>query len=135
LGKRESGHQWADPDQDDESDHRGKYAAHELYEAGADQIAHAFHVVHDARNQRARFVGIVVRNREPPDMLLHLAAHFCNQALRGLGKQLGQRERGDALQGRRPQHHEHERHEQTDMPLADNVINKIFGGIRKHQPG
>ena len=55
-------------------------AADELHQAGADEVAHAFHVAHDARNQRAGAVFVVEATESRP-RALHLAAHFGNQAL------------------------------------------------------
>ena len=63
----------------------------------ADQIANAFHVAHDARNQFAGFVRIVVGDGQATDVSLNALAHIGNHALRGFGKQLGQRKRSNAL--------------------------------------
>ena len=48
------GHERADVHQVSERDNRGQQAAGEIDQAGADEVAHAFDVAHDARNQRAR---------------------------------------------------------------------------------
>ena len=52
------------------------------------QIPDAFHVAHDAGHQRAGLVGVIVGDRQAPDVLLHLLAQFGDQALRRLGKQI-----------------------------------------------
>ena len=52
----------------------GQQPAEELDQTGADQVAHAFHVGHDARDQLAGLVGVVVSDRQPSDVLLHFAA-------------------------------------------------------------
>ena len=43
----------ADAHQDKEGEHSSKHAAHKIDQAGADQVAHAFYVGHDARHQDA----------------------------------------------------------------------------------
>ena len=52
----------------------GDQSAGEIHQAGAQQIAHAFHVAHDARHQSAGFVGVVKGNRQAGDVRLHLLA-------------------------------------------------------------
>ncbi len=79
--KGQAGEQRADPQQHCERKDGGENAAAELDQAGADKIAHAFDVVHDARDQQAGFVGIVVSDREAADVLLHFAAQFGDEAL------------------------------------------------------
>ena len=76
-------------------------AADKLHQAGADEIAQAFHVAHDARDERAGLVGIVKGDRQAADMRLHLAAKFGDHALRGLGEKLRQREGSKTLDHRR----------------------------------
>ena len=71
-----------------EHQHRGEDPAHEFDQAGAQQIANAVHVGHDARHQRSGLVRVVVRDRQPADVGLHLRAQFGDQALRGFGYQL-----------------------------------------------
>ena len=90
-------HQRADPEQQHQCDHGGQYSADELDHAGADQVAHAFDIRHDARHQLAGLVRIVVSDRQAADVLLNLAAQFRDQFLAFDGKQLSQRKRGDAL--------------------------------------
>ena len=84
----------ADAQQEDQGEDRGQDAADELDQAGADEVAHAFDVAHDARDQHAGLVRVVVGHGQTSDVLLHLAAQFGDQALRLLGEQLGQGERG-----------------------------------------
>ena len=57
------GHQRADPQQHHQRDHGGHQAADEFDQAGANQVAHAFDVGHDARDQHAAFVGVVIADR------------------------------------------------------------------------
>ena len=51
----------------------GHQAADEFDQSRADQIAYAFHVAHDARDENAGFVRVVKRNRQPADVRLHLS--------------------------------------------------------------
>ena len=76
---------------------RRQQSADELDQAGADQVADAFDIGHDARDQRAGLVGVVVGDRQPADMLLHFLPQLGDQPLRRLRQQLRQGERGDAL--------------------------------------
>ena len=99
---------------------RLQHAADEIHQPGADQVAHAFHVVHDARDQRAGFVGVVIAHRQPADVLLHLAPQLRDQALPFFGEQLGERERGDALNQRGGEHAADQRVEQPDLVFADH---------------
>ena len=48
----------------DEGQNRSKHPANEFHEPGADQITYALNVRHDARDQGARAVFVVVSNRE-----------------------------------------------------------------------
>ena len=131
----DGGHHRADANQNGEGNDRGEQAADKVHQAGADEVAHPFDVAHDARDQHAGLVGVVIRDGEPPNVLLHPAAQLGDQLLRRLGERLGQGKRGQALDERRQQHNSHQRIEQLEMPLADDVVDQILGGSRKHQPG
>ena len=65
-----------------ERDGRRQQAAQKFHEARADQIPHALDVAHDARDERARFVRVVVRDRQAPDVLLHFSAQLGDHPLR-----------------------------------------------------
>jgi hypothetical protein len=54
--------QRADPKQDEQGKYRRHDSAKEFHQAGANQIPHAFHVVHDAGDECAGFVGVVVND-------------------------------------------------------------------------
>ena len=84
-------------EQIDEGQRGGDDAADKLDEAGADEIAHAFNVGHDAGHERTGAVLVVVGHGKQAHVALHLAAHFGNEALAGLGEQLRERERSDGL--------------------------------------
>ena len=111
----------------------GEDAADEIHQAGADQVAHALDVVHDARNQGAGLIGVVVGHRQPADVLLHLAAQFGDQALAFFGKQLGEGERGDALNDGSGENSTHDPFEEVDLMLIDHIIDQEFRGARQDQ--
>ena len=85
-GERDEGDLGANAHQDEEGEHGGQHASYKIDQAGADQVAHAFHVGHDARHQHARAGGVVEADREPPDMLLYLHAQVGDQPLRRFRK-------------------------------------------------
>jgi hypothetical protein len=59
-GAGHSGHQHADLQQNDQRKDRSHNATNKFNQAGADQIADAFDVTHDPRNQDAGFIGVVI---------------------------------------------------------------------------
>ena len=131
----DGGHHRADAHEHRKGDDRGQQAADEIDQSGADEVAHAFNVAHDARDQHAGLVGVVIGDREAADVLLHAAAQLGDELLRGFGERLRQGERGQALDEGRRQHHADQRIEQLEMPLADDVVDQIFGGGGQHQAG
>ena len=78
----------AEAQQKPEHQHSGEHSAGEFDQAGAQQIADAVHVGHDARYQRSGLVGVVIGHRQPADVGLHFRAQFGDQALAGFGHQL-----------------------------------------------
>ena len=73
-----------------EGDDRCEQSANKIHHAGANQVADAFNIAHDARDQRAGAVSIVKRDRQAADVLLHLDAKIGDEALRGNGEKLRQ---------------------------------------------
>ncbi len=67
---------------------RGEDATDEVDDAGADEVANAFDVVHDASDQGAGAVLVVEGYGELADVLLDLHAEFGDEALAGLGEEL-----------------------------------------------
>jgi hypothetical protein len=67
------GHEEADLEQVNQYDERREYPAGKLDEASAEEIADALHVAHDARNQYASLIGVVVGYRQTADVFLNLA--------------------------------------------------------------
>ena len=80
-----------------------------------------------------RLVGVVVGDGQAADVLLHAAAQFGDQLLRGFGERLRKRKRRQSLHERGQQHDSHQRIEQPEMPLADDIVDQILGRGRKHQ--
>ena len=118
--------------QDHQRYQRLQNAADEFGEARADEIAHAFHVAHDARDESAALGGVVIGHGEAADVLLHLAAQLRDQALAFLGEQLGERERGDRLDDGGAEDHQHERREQVVLVLIDDVVEYDFRRVGQH---
>src|ERR1019366_2986857 len=131
--QRDAGQQRADAEQDDEREQRRQDAAHEIHQAGADQVAHALHVAHDAGDQGAGFVGIVVDHGQTADVLLHLAAQLGDEPLALFGKQLGEGERGDALNDGGGENSAHDPFEVVDLMLIDDVVHQKLGSARQDQ--
>jgi hypothetical protein len=126
--RRTDGHQHAQRDQ------RRHQSAHEIQEAGSDQIAHALDVGHDARDQHSAFVRVVIGHREQADVLLHFLAELRDEPLAGFREQLRQGERGDALDQGRAHDGQHEWRQQPGLALADHVIDQKPRRIGQHQP-
>ena len=131
----DAGHKGADAQENDQGETAGHDAAHELDQARADQIAQAFDVAHDARDQGAGFIGVVKGDGKAADVSLHLAAEVGNHALRGLGQQLRERVGGDALNRGRGQNGERQGGEQIYLALADDVVDQEFRGCRQRESG
>ena len=68
------------------------HAADEFHQTCANQVAHALDVGHDARDQNAAFIGVIVADRKTPDVLLNFLAQLRDQALSGFRQQLRERE-------------------------------------------
>ena len=134
-GESDGRHHRADVHEHRKRDDRGQQSAYEVDQSGADEVAHALDVAHDARDQHAGLVGVVVGDGEPAHVLLHPAAQLGDQLLRGFGERLGQGERGQALNQGRREHDSDQRIEQMEMLLADDVVDQILGGSRQHQAG
>ena len=81
----------------DEGEDRGEDAADEVDQAGADEVADAFDVGHDAGDEGAGAVLVVEGDGQAADVLLDLHAQLGDQALACLGEQLRERVGGDAL--------------------------------------
>ena len=112
----------------------GQQPAEELDQAGADEVAHAFDVGHDARDQLAGFVGVVVGDRQPPDVLLDFLAQFGDHLLAFDREQLSERERRDALHGGGA-HHGQRQAAPASMPwcLPMTLSIRILRGIGEHK--
>ena len=71
----------------DKRENRGAHATDKLNQSRADEVAHAFHIAHDARHQRASTVLVVIGDRQQAHVLLHLPSHIGDQALARLREQ------------------------------------------------
>ena len=132
---RHQRHHRADAQEHHQRDDRRQQAAQKFHQTRADQVADAFDVVHDSRNQRARLVLVVIGDGQPAYVLLHFAPQLGDHALCGLGKRLRQCIRRHALNHRGQQHRANQRQQQIYLPPGNDVVDQIFGRIRQHQPG
>ena len=116
-----------------EGENSGKDAANEIDNAGADEVAHAFNVVHDAGDEGAGAVFVVEGNGELADVLLDLHAEFGDKALAGLGEQLREGIGRDALDQRGREDGADDPGEQRVMMLGKDLIDERAEGGRQHE--
>ncbi len=115
-------------------DDGGHQPARHLHNAGADEIADAVRVVHDARNQDAGLRLVEVANREPRDVRLHAGAHVGDGLLRRHAQHLRQREGSRRInQGGRP-HGEGQRNQELAALMTDDLVDEVFCRGRRNQP-
>ena len=133
--ERDQGQLGAEVEEDREREDRRQQAPGELDQAGADQVADAFRVGHDPRQQDSRLGLVEEGDLETADVRLDAAPHLGDGALGGLPEHLGQRIPGDRLDQGRAGGREHERHEQLAPVLSDDVVQQDLGQAGKHQAG
>ena len=127
-------HRRAQPNQNHKRKQRRQQPAKEVHHARTDQVAHAFHIRHDARHQRTRAVLVEERNRQPTDMCLYLFAQLRDQFLPGFRKQLRQRIRRSALQQRSRHHHAYDLRQQRQVMFVHHPIDQNSDRPGEHQP-
>src|SRR6516225_8565905 len=81
AGEGQPRHEVADFEEHNQRDGRRQEAASELDQPSPQQIANAFYIAHDARNQIARLVGVIECDREPSDMFLYSSTQIGDQSL------------------------------------------------------
>ena len=124
--ERNERHQGADAQQNDQRQGASHQTAEKLDQASANQVADAFDIAHDARDQFAGLVRIVIIDGKTADMGLDALAHIGDHALRRFGKKLSERKRSDALNDGCGDDDEHDRQQQIGLVFADHIIEKIF---------
>ena len=97
-GKGEEAILGVDTNEDDEGEYGSEDAADEVEQAGADEVADAFDIGHDAGDEGTGAVGVVEGYGKAANVLLHLHAKFGDEALAFGGEELCEGVRGDALQ-------------------------------------
>ena len=110
-------------------------AAEELNETGADEVAYAFGVGHDARDEHARLCRIEVRDGQTKDVRLDALPHLGYRPLRGHAHHLRQREGGDRLHDRGEHGEAGERHQQVGAVFSDDVVDEDLGRPRQDEAG
>jgi hypothetical protein len=73
-------------------------------------------------------------NGQTSNVSLHSLPQVRNQALSCFGQQLGQRKRGDALNGRGEQNRKYDGFEELDMVLGYDTVEEEFCGVGERQP-
>ncbi len=120
----EQRHLRTDVQQPGKREDSGQNAADKVDDAGADEVAHALDVAHDARDEGTGAVLVVERNRKATDMLLHLHAQIGDEPLARFGEQLRERIRGNPLQQGCPQDAADDLRQQGDLVLPHHLVNE-----------
>src|SRR5438874_4200483 len=127
----EQRHAAADADENAEGDDGGENSANEFKQAGADEVADAFNVGHDAGDESAGAVFIVEGYGQAADVALDLGAELRYEALAGGGEQLGEGVGGDALnEGRGGNGSDDVRQKMKFVPVH-HVVNEVTRGDRQ----
>ena len=121
-------------EEDDERDHGGDDAAGELDEAGADDVADAFGVRHDPRDEHAGLRRVEIADGQAGHVRLDPPPHVGDRPLRGDAEHLRQREGRHRLDDGRGTGRERQRHQQVGVPLADDVVDQELGRRRQDEP-
>ena len=117
----------------DEREDGGDDAAGEIDQAGANEVADAFHVAHDAGDEHAGFVGVVVGDGQAADVRLHLAAQFGDHSLRRFGEKLGEANRSEPLHDGGGEHGQNERLQHRHLMVDHDVVEQEFRGSGQDQ--
>ena len=133
--EREHRHHRTDAQHEHERDRGGDDAADHLHQSGADEIAHSFDVVHDARDQHTRFGAVEVGDRQADHVTLDLDAELTDQLVRLHTEKLGEQESGHRLQRDRPADRQHQNAKQTEILIRDHVVDQVLRGAGKDQTG
>ena len=123
----------AELDEIGEGEDGGKDAAEEVDDACADEVTDAFDVGHDARYEGSGAVLVIEGYGQAADVGLDLHAEFGDEALTRFGEELGERERGYALEDGRGDDYAHDGREQMKLMLSHHVIDEVFCGSWQNQ--
>jgi len=116
-----------------EGQERGENASDKVDDAGADEVANSFDVVHDASDEGASAVLVIEGDGELADVLLDLHAEFGDEALAGLGEQLREGVGGDALDERGSEDGTDDPWKHGIVVLVEDLIDERLEGGREHQ--
>ena len=117
-----------------QADDRREHAAHQLHQAGADQVADAFGVAHDARQQHAGLRRVEVAHRQAHHLGLHPLAHVGDGALRRHAEGLRQAEAGDRLDDGGRAGHQRNRQQQLGRPFPITSSMTYFDSAGRTMP-
>lgn len=120
------GHGNVDAEKDGESEEGSENAAGKFDEAGADEIADAFDVGHDARDESAGFVGVVIGDGKAADVSLDLGAELGDHALRGFREKLREGVGAESLDEGGGENGKNDGNEEMDLALGEDVVDEEF---------
>jgi len=126
-------HAYGDVHEVGEGEQRGEDATDEVDDTGADEVADAFDVVHDAGDEGAGAVLVVEGDGEFADVLLDLHAELGDEALAGFGEQLGEGVGSNALDERGGEDGADDPGKQSVVVLVEDLIDERAEGGGEHQ--
>ena len=134
-GERQHREQRAGAEENGQGEDGGEQAAEEIDQAGTDEVAQAFDVVHDAGDELAGLVLVEVGHGQAADVDLDFAAHVGDDALGGFGQNLADGKGTGGLDDGGGNYGGHQRHQHFVIPFADDVIDQVLGGGRQDEAG
>src|SRR5690606_24756675 len=134
-GEREHRELPVEIEEDAEREDGGDHAADELDDAGADEVADALGVGHDAGDEDAGLGRVVVADGQAEHVGLDGAPHVGDGALARDADDLREREAGRGLDERGEGDDERERHEQVGAILPEHGVDRELRAGRQHQAG
>ncbi len=121
----------AELDEVGEGEERGEQAAEEVDDAGADEVADAFDIGHDAGDEGAGAVLVVEGYGQAADVGLDLHAEFGDEALALFREELGEGEGGDALNDGGDGDRADDPGQNVELMLPHDVVDEVAGGSRQ----
>ena len=120
-------------EQQNQRDPGSENSAGEINQTRAQQIAHAFNITHDARNQIPGLVAVVKSHRQARNVRLHLLPQLGYESLCRFRQQLSQRKRRHALNQCGREHEQDQRPQLLNVMFVDDRVDQELGRVRQHQ--
>ena len=131
----EHGEQRAGIEKNGEGEDGSQESAAKIDKAGADEVSETFDVGHDAVYEFAGLIFIEIGDGEAADVNLNSAAHFGDEALGGLGEDLGDGEGTGGLNESGGNDSGDERVQHFMAAFTDDVVDEELGGGREDKAG